>query len=176
MGRGQLLQLADDALVQAEPELRVDAFLEGGQPLLVEPRRLDLRSRLVAEVLERVAAPEREGFAQERGAFRRIGSEPSAGDEAFEAAAVELVGADLEDVAGPARRQPLATELLAQLRDVDVYGRCGSRRRTFPPQRVDEALDRDRTVRVDEQRGEQCALATAAERQRAAVVANLEGA
>ena len=47
-----------------EREVRVDALLERREPQLLEPRDLRLRERLVGEVGERRATPEREGLTQ----------------------------------------------------------------------------------------------------------------
>ena len=66
----QRLQPADHLGVAAERELRLDELLARGDPQLLEPGDLGLRERLVGEVGQRRAAPERER-ALERGGGRR---------------------------------------------------------------------------------------------------------
>ena len=55
-----------------ERELGFRALLDEREPELLEPRDLLLRERLVAELCERLAAPERERLAEQRRASRRI--------------------------------------------------------------------------------------------------------
>ena len=54
------LELADHLCVAAEREVCVDALLEGDQAQLLEPRDLLLGERLVVEVRQRRAAPQRQ--------------------------------------------------------------------------------------------------------------------
>ena len=56
----QRLELGQDVLVAAEREVGLDPILERGEPQVLEPPDLVLRERLVREVGERRAAPERE--------------------------------------------------------------------------------------------------------------------
>ena len=58
------LELRDELRVTAECEVGVDPLLERDGAELLEPRDLGLRERLVEEVRERRAAPERERLAQ----------------------------------------------------------------------------------------------------------------
>ena len=58
------LELGDELCVAPEREVRLDALLERDGAQLLEPRDLRLRERLVEEVGERGAAPERERLAQ----------------------------------------------------------------------------------------------------------------
>ena len=90
----QALELADELVGAAESEVRVDAILERGEVKLLEPTDLTLRPRLVGELGERRAAPEREGLAQALGSGRRLGP-ARLGDETLEAVQIE---------ADPARR------------------------------------------------------------------------
>ena len=78
----------------AEREIRVDAILERGEVKLFQPADLTLRPRLVGELGERRAAPEREGLAQALGSGRRLGP-ARLGHETLEAVQIE---------ADPARR------------------------------------------------------------------------
>ena len=65
------LQLTDQLCVAALHQLRLDAILETHQAQLVEMVALDSREGL-AELGERLAAPEPEGVAQPRGRGRRL--------------------------------------------------------------------------------------------------------
>ena len=60
------LELGDEPAVLAERELGLDALLERGEAQLLEPRDRRRRERLVGEVGERRAAPQRERLAQQR--------------------------------------------------------------------------------------------------------------
>ena len=75
------LDLADDLGVPAAREIGLDPELERAHPQLLEPRDLRLRERLVREVPERRAAPERERLAKQlgrrvRSRARRLAHEP----------------------------------------------------------------------------------------------------
>ena len=60
----QRLELSDHLCVAAERQVCVDALLEGDHAQLVEPRDLLLGERLVGEVRQRWAAPQRQPLAQ----------------------------------------------------------------------------------------------------------------
>src|SRR5262249_25767656 len=57
-------ELADELRVAPERQIGIDALLEHRQPELLEARDLDLRERLVGEVGERRASPERQRLVQ----------------------------------------------------------------------------------------------------------------
>ena len=82
LGGDQRLELGDELGVAPEREIRLDPLLERDGAQLLEPRDLGLGERLVEEVGERRAAPERERLAQRalgRGgisAFERRPSRP----------------------------------------------------------------------------------------------------
>src|SRR5204862_4284433 len=134
--------------------------------------------RLVGEVGERRPAPETEGLAQhggcvlclaacERGA--RVLREP------LESVQVELVGRDADHVAGRSRLdRRVGAERLPELRDLALYLRDGGHRRGAGVEVVREALDRDDTVRVQEQDREGCALPRSAEWDGAALLDDLQ--
>ena len=68
----------------------------------------------------------------------------------------------------------VARERLAQLRDVDVDGLLGGRRRRFAPELVDQALRETNLVRMQEQRREHDPLLQRPERNRLALVEHLQ--
>ena len=151
----------------AEGEVRVDALLERHQQDLLQPSRCDLRERLVLEICERRAAPESErlalqlerplGLAAGQRLARFLG-------QPLESPQVELLAADVEDVAGRPGLEPrLLAEELAKLRDLAVHLR--RRRHGSAPgvELVGEPVDRDDPVRVQEQDRERRPLLRPAE-------------
>jgi hypothetical protein len=58
--RDQALELADELAPVPEGELGIDPLLDRSQTQLLEPRDLALGERLVGEIGERGAAPERQ--------------------------------------------------------------------------------------------------------------------
>ena len=91
--------------------------------------------------------------------------------EPLEPVSVQLVRPDAEHVARTACDKNLlrvaghvpAVERLSKLRDVDLDGLYGGRRRSSLPQLVDQPVDRDDFVSVEEEDGEKRALLDAAE-------------
>ena len=73
------LELADELAVRAGGELGLDRAFERAQPLLLEPPDRGRGERLVGDVGERRAAPQRERLA-----LRAVGHEP------FEPAHVDI--------------------------------------------------------------------------------------
>ncbi len=98
------------------------------EPQLGEPRDLGLRERLVREVREGWPAPEPEGIL-----------EPPVGDELLKPLDVELAGFDAKLVAGRAREDPVSSDRLAELRDVDLQCLGRRPRRPLPPEGLDRA-------------------------------------
>ena len=158
------LELADHLRVAAERQVCVDALLDGDQAQLVEPRDLLLGERLVGEVRQRRAAPQRQPLAQPlRRAIRLArGERALAGvHRPLEALHVDIVGAELQQVAVGPRDEHVAVaigavlQLLAQLRHVDLQALGRRRRRALAPQLVDQPVGRDDLVAVQEQQREQ---------------------
>ena len=89
----QLPQLADELGVPAGGQVGLDARLQRGQPLLLEPRDLGLRERLERQVGERRPAPQaRAPRAGPRGVLGLPGGQraPPVLDQPLEALGVEL--------------------------------------------------------------------------------------
>ena len=115
MRRDQHLQLARELCVAAEVQVGVDPVLERGQAQVVEPAALDLRERRGRELRQRVPSPEAYCFADRRcGALGIACRERGAAllDEPFEAEEIDVVGLDLEHVAGSPRHERRAMEQL----------------------------------------------------------------
>ena len=93
------LELADELRAAAECKVGLDPLLERGEPELLETPDRGLRERLIRELGERRAAPQRERLAELLGRLRRL----DAGrllDEALEPVQVET------RLARAARRSP----------------------------------------------------------------------
>ena len=106
MGGDELLQLADQLRLAAGREVGLDARLDGGQTLLLQPRDLGLRERLEGELGERRPAPQRQRLAQSgRRVLGLSGGQRLASvlDELLEALRVELTRAHAQAVAGARR-------------------------------------------------------------------------
>ncbi len=174
LGR-QRVELRDQRGVPAEREVGVDPHLDREQVHLLEAPDRRLRERLVDEIGERGAAPERERLAQPLGGLLRLGG---AGllDEALEAVEIELLGGELDHVAGRERDEQLGAraERLAQARDARLE-RAGVRLRGLVrPQLLDQPARRDDLVRVEQEQREQAALPLPGHLQGAVSVQHLE--
>ena len=185
--RRQRVQLRDDRLVCAQPQMRLDAQLQGGQPERLQPACLGLHELLEGDVRQRRAPPQRQGGAQHR---RR-----AVGIVAVERAAalahpllqhggVELLGGHREQVAavdgpqhGRARvRIGERLQRLAQPRDrhLQRLGRVGGD--VLVPERVGDLVRGHRAVRVEQQQRQQGPLLRAAERDGRVVMDDLHRA
>ena len=148
------VQLAGDGVVRARVELRRDPGLDRREPRFVETRRVGAHERLVGDVGERRAAPERERLR-----------EAAVGDELLEAGGVQLAGLDPQQVAGGARDDPVGSERLAEGVDVHLERAADARGRILAPHGVDQPVGRDRFVAVEQQEREQRSWALPPERQ-----------
>ena len=156
--RHEPAQLTDDLGVATGREVGLDADLERGLSLLLEPGDLRLGERLEGQVGERRPAPQRECFAQDRGRTVGVpGGQRAAAvlDQPLEALGVELARLHADPVARRRRRHDLAVaERLAQTRDVHLHGAHRAARRLLAPQRERQPLRADRLVGVEEEDGE----------------------
>src|SRR4051794_27931095 len=168
MQRRQRLELCGERAVPTEGEVRLDPLLGRRQTKLFESIDLDLRERLVGEVRQGVAAPERERAAKRL--LRVLGTAlgilaPALLEKALEAAAVYPLRLDLEHVSARARdEQRRRDEQLPQPRHLVVEAVLGRPGGSAAPQFFDQAVARDERVRVQEEQREQGALLCAANR------------
>ena len=181
------LELADQLVVEAQGEIGVDPLLERGQPKLLEPCDLRLGERLVRDVGQRRAVPQREPLSKPLGRPLRIvarKSLPPLLQQALEDVRIERVGCDAEDVAVPLRLEPGSGRGVAvgigerppEPRDVRLQRLRGGRRRALAPEVVDELVLRHDLVRAEEEGGEQRTLLGAAEVEAPAVFHDLQWA
>ncbi len=161
-----------------ERDVGVDAALERDEAPFLEPRALGPGPRLVGELVQRRPAPEGERLAQcRRRALGLAGGEfPLAVvEEELEAGRVERVVLQLELVRMPAGAQHVARgQLTPKLRDEVLHDLGGGRRGVAVPQLLDDAVAGHRAVALDYEQGQQLPLAAAAQRQRAAIVENIQ--
>src|SRR5215208_6108006 len=149
----ELLQRGDEPAVLAEPELRLDAVLDAGEPQLLEPRDRRRRERLIGQVGEGWPPPERQRLAQaRRRALGRAVREGRAGllREPLEPGQVERLLPGADEVARRTRLDGGAEEL-AQIRDLALDLRDGGRRRLAAVEVVGQAVDRDDPVGAQEE-------------------------
>ena len=158
----QLAELRDQPPMATEGELGVDALLESGQQDLLQPSGGDLGERLMLEICERRATPERQGRALGLQGNRRLPSRKGVARllrQPLEPLQVELFRRNVNQVSGRARLDPrLLPEYLAQLGDLAVHlRRC--RNGCAPSiELVGERIDRDHPVRIEQQDRERRAL------------------
>ena len=175
----QRLELSDHLGVPAERQPRVDLQLQGRRAQVGEARDVALGERLVGEIGERLAAPEREAFVEPGGGLpRTIRGQlvPGLREQPLEPVRVEPVGVELQAVpALPGHDQVApASERLAQPRDMDLHGLGRRGRRLLAPELLDQPVGAERLVGVQHEHGEQRALLAPSERDFAALVEDLE--
>src|SRR5207244_9028378 len=88
----------------------------------------------------------------------------------LEAAEIDPLGRNRENVAGLPGQQRVGSEQLAQRRDRVLEGGRRRSRRLLAPERLDQELGRDDVAGAEQQHGEHGALLLPAERQRLPVV------
>ena len=94
-------ELADHAPMASELQLNVEPFLHSGEAKLRDPGGLRRRKRLVGELGQRDASPQRVGLGQRFDCARQLTrrcTRPAGGDELFEAVQVYRVRGNLERV------------------------------------------------------------------------------
>jgi hypothetical protein len=138
------LELPDQLVVTAAGEVCIDAFLNGGDPLLFQSCGFRRRERLF-ELSERRASPERKSVGEARRCSSRVRWQehtPLRG-KLLEALDVDRAGRHVEHVAGRASDDHIVPERLPELRDVDLDHLARRLGHGSPPEIVDDAIDRD---------------------------------
>ena len=169
-------------LVASEREFSLHSLFDVTGAQLLQPLHVGTRERLELKVSKRSAVPERLRLPQLGGCelwFPRVERTLAVGRQPLEAGEVELIGCDPQHVAGCQGDEPdlaiaVASQRLAQPRQVGIQRVTGGRGRLFAPQHVNQAVPRDDLVSVEEQYGEQRALLPAPEPKPVAVRPNLE--
>ncbi len=104
-------------------ELGLDPLLEGGQPLLFQPRSIGAGER-VAQLGQRRSTPQGQPFPEQSGGLGVL-LRARRRHQPLEAMEVELTVADPDEVAGGLRQDQIPAERLAQLGDVHLERRRG---------------------------------------------------
>lgn len=174
----EAFELIDQAAILAEAEIRLDPIFDRGHAKVLQALRLRPQRAIVAVASKRIASPELKGATQPRGgatgrsAFERL---MALSHEALETSHIHVVGLDFERVThGATRDSGTRAQHRPELRDVGAH-RC---RRAVGwlalPELVGQAVDCDRSRRIDQQERQQDALARPSERDRASVPDHLD--
>ena len=105
----EVVQLADDEVVTAEQQVDADAVLQRGESALVQPRGDATRPRLLGDVLQGRAVPQRQRRGERGvglGGAAVLQQRPAAIRPGGEDAGVDEVVADVEAVAARLEHQP----------------------------------------------------------------------
>ena len=176
LGGHERFQLGHDLAVLAEREPRVGAQLERLQAQILERHRGGAH-RAVAEIGERVTAPERKRTGEQLvGVSRRAACERVArvGEVPFEPRDVQLLRLDADTVGVAPGLEPVGADRATQPVDVHLKGADRARRRPVAPERVDEPLARDRRAAPEEELRQKRPLLRAAQCDRAALADHLD--
>ena len=167
------LELGDEARPLPELEVGVDALLDRLHTELLEPADLCLGEGLERQIREWRSPPERERLPQLRRALQSL-SRPRLGDETLEAAEIDTLSFDVEDVTRRTRYEQVGPEQLAKLRD-EVLQRCRRRlRRLLTPELVDKPVCGHDLACAHQQEAEKRPLLLPTERDRAVVADDFE--
>ena len=130
----QHLQLRDQLSVPTERKVGLDALLDRLEPKLLHTPNRRLRERLIGDVGQRPAAPQRQRLAEHRGSTRRLGS-ARLSDEPLEPCQVKLVWLDLQHIPSRHRHQPrrARAERPTQLRNTHLQRRAPGLRQILSP-------------------------------------------
>ena len=134
-------ELGNEVVVAAKSEVAVDPVHERGEPFLPS-RSTSLRANDSNMTSAAGASPERERLAEE--GFRTLlvavlRQQATLVREATEAPSVQVVTVDVEQIARRASDDQVASQQLAELRDVGLHNLDRGRGRAFAPQLVDQA-------------------------------------
>ena len=172
------LQLGHEAPVLAERQLGLDALLDAGQAHLLQPCDRCRGKRLVCEVGERRAAPERERLTQAPGRALMLSVRECRGPllrQPLEAAQIERLRPGADQVAGRPRLDRRAQQL-AQVGDLALDLRDGGRGRFAAVELVGQPVDRDDPIGVEQQDRQHGALPRSTEVDALPLVEDLERA
>src|SRR5262249_3956193 len=183
MGGGQRTELTDDVRVTAKGDLCLYPVLDSACAQLLQPRDLRLGELLVADVGQRLTAPQRECLAEIRGRPPGcVGCEraTAVAREALEPAHIDVLPGGPQEVgAGPGEHNWAPGrwfQRLAEPRDIHLQGVLRTRGGMLPPQPVDKDIAGHRLVRAEEENREQRPLLLAADIEDMAVHAGLDRA
>lgn len=161
--RHQGVQEADEFVVAAQSEAGGDHHLDALQAQLFEPGDEPADDPALPHSAERRATPLGESRLEAGHGLRVFlapDEVPPFTEEPLEDMEVQLVGAEVQQVAGGssdngAVSRPAAPQEIAQLRNVHMQGGGGAAGRIIDPQLVHQLIHRQHLPRPDQQRGQQ---------------------
>ncbi|HET6601516.1 MAG TPA: hypothetical protein VFG57_06085 [Gaiella sp.] len=169
----ELLELVDQLPVAAGGEVGVDPPLEHIEAKVLESRRLGERPLLARELGQRLAAPQRERFAQGRRHLLRVTALPIRGEPA-EPKQIEVAGIDPEAIARGSRLDRLLPQRLSKLGNVRLQDLGRRRGRRSTPEVIDQPVARDELVRAEQEHREERSWLRRVERDDATFVDHLD--
>ncbi len=160
----QRVELSDDLRVPTAGKIGLDRRLGRTGAQLLQPADLRAGERLVGDIGERVAAPQRE----------RLAGTPLR-DQALEPERIDVAPVEPQLVPAAARhdQRAVAGERTAQVGDVGLHHLRRARRRGVTPQTLGEALGPDGVLGLEREHGEDGTLLAGAEGDRVPVQAHL---
>jgi hypothetical protein len=174
IGVDEGLDLRHELGVEAEVEVRLDPLFQDPEPEILEAADLVLGEVLQLRVRQGWSPPEPQRRVELRRPGRGLRSSCTA-DEVFEARQVELAAVELQNVAAGTGLDEAGAEELPQLRDRVLQRRRRRARRMLAPELGHEPFGRERLVRPQKQKRQQCALVPPDERDGGLPVEDLEG-
>ena len=159
------VELGDHVAVAAGGDVVVDRTLGGTNPQVLQPPDLRCRERLVGDVGERIAPPQRQRLPR-----------VSLLQQTLEADRVDLAAHERELVPASASRDLCAVtyERPAQVRDVELDELWPARRRTLAPQADGQAVGRHGVPDLEREHSQHGALLARAERDGPVIEAGLD--
>ena len=169
----QRLQRAHHVRMPARRQLHLDDVLDAGQPQLLESHDLASRLTRIAQLLQRLSTELRKRLSKRQHGLSGL---LRAGASAcrLNLPCVETLLAYDELIASPGREDPLSSERLSQRAHVALHDLRCRWRRMLGPERVGDAVGRERLVRVQEQQREERTRATWRKLQPAGLPPNLQ--
>jgi hypothetical protein len=171
LGLDERLKLRDEGSVPTEGQLSLDPLLERFRAQLLQAQPLHTGEGFARKLGERRPAPEGERLPEHVGRASGVTACPL--DQTLEAAHVEPLRIELEEVAGWTAPRHVSPERFAQARNVHLHRLLRLLRRPLP-ERLDQPLCGDDLVHVYQQEREQTPLLRTPERQRDPVLPGLE--
>jgi hypothetical protein len=158
VGGNEALELGDELRVTAEHQLHLEPLLRRRQTKLLEPEHVLGGERVVAEVRERVTTKQGESSTQQFGTACGVVLSVRLVDERLEAADVDALAVEPEQVSRRSCLDRVGSEQLAQSGDVTVQRRVRRLRRRLAPERSDELVARNHVVHVEQEKRQQSAV------------------
>ena len=161
----QPVELAGQLGVAPGRQVGLDRHLGGAQPQVLEAPDLGSGERLVSEVRQRLAPPQRQRLAR-----------PRLLQQPLRPCHIDTAVSELQLIAAPTRDDPGAVlaEQPTQVGDIELHHLRRARRRPVAPQPFRQAIGRDRLALLQRKHRQYRPLFARAELDRAVLEGNLE--